>query len=70
MFLDWKNCIVKMIIPPKVTYRFNAITIKIPVAFFHRTRTKNFTICVETENIPNCQSNLEKEKWSWRSQSS
>ena len=31
---------------------------------FHRTRTKNFTICMETEKIPNSQSNLEKEKWS------
>ena len=33
---------------------------------FHRTRTKNFTICMETEKTPNSQSNLEKEKRSWR----
>ena len=26
MFLDWKNYIMKMIIPLKVTYRFNVIT--------------------------------------------
>ena len=31
---------------------------------FHRTRTKNFTICMETQKTPNSQSNLEKEKWS------
>ena len=29
---------------------------------FHRTRTKNFTICMETRMTPNSQSNLEKEK--------
>ena len=32
MFLDWKN-IVKMIILPKVIYRFNEISIKSPMVF-------------------------------------
>ena len=32
--------------------------------FFHRNRTKNFTICMETQKTPNSQSNPEKEKWS------
>ena len=35
---------------------------------FHRTRTKYFTICLETQKTQNSQSNLEKEKWSWRNQ--
>ena len=35
---------------------------------FHRTRTKNFTICMETQMNPNSQSILEKEKQSWRNQ--
>ena len=35
---------------------------------FHRTRTKNFTICMETQKTLNKQSNLEKEKQSWRNQ--
>ena len=34
--------------------------------FFHRTRTKNFTIHMETQKTPNSQSSLEKEEWSWR----
>ena len=35
---------------------------------FHRTRTKNFTICMEKQKTPNNQSSLEKEKWSWKNQ--
>ena len=35
---------------------------------FHRTRTKNCIICMETQKTPNSQSNLEKEKRSWRNQ--
>ena len=35
---------------------------------FHRTRTKNFTICLETQKTPNSQGNLEKKKRSWRNQ--
>ena len=35
---------------------------------FHRTRTENFTICMETQKTPNNQSNLEKENESWRNQ--
>ena len=39
---------------------------QITSGIFHRIRTKIFTICVETQKTPNSQSNLEKEKWSWR----
>ena len=52
--------IVKMIILPNAIYRFTETTNNI----FHRIRTKNFTIHMETQKIPNSQSSLEKEEWS------
>ena len=36
---------------------------------FQRTRTNNFTICMEIQKTSNSQSNLKKEKWNWRNQS-
>ena len=60
--------IVKMTILPKAIYRFIAIPIKLPMAFFTELEQNIFTICMEREKPPNTQSNLEKEKWSWRNQ--
>ena len=37
---------------------------------FHGTRTKNFTIHMETQKTLNSQSSLEKEEWSWSYQPS
>ena len=35
---------------------------------FHRARTNNFTICMETQKTLNSHSNLEKEEWNWKNQ--
>ena len=53
-----------MSILPKAIYRLNAILIKIPMAF-HRT-VSNPKIFIEAQNTLNSESNLEKEKQSWR----
>ena len=43
--------IVQMSIVSKEIYRVNAITMKLPMAFFHKTWTNNLdVICMETQN--------------------
>ena len=37
---------------------------------FHRTRTNNFTICMEIQKISSSQGILEKEEWNWRNKPS
>ena len=63
MFLDWKNqcCENNCTAQSNLYHITNTI--------FLRTR-KKFAICMEIQKIPNSQSNLENEEWSWRNQPS
>ena len=54
--------IVKMTILPKTIYKFNAVPIKLPMAFFTELEQKNLKICMETQKTPNSQSSLEGKK--------
>ena len=51
---------MKITVLLKAIYRFNAIPIKITNGIFHRSRTENFTIHMETQKTPNSQTSLEK----------
>ena len=68
MFLDGKNqhCGNHSITQSNLQIQCNPY--QTTTGIFHRTRNKNFTICMETQKTLNSQSNLEKEKWSWRNQ--
>ena len=69
MFLDWKNQHCENYSTTQSDLQIQCNPYQSTNDIFHRTRTKNFTICMDTQKTQNSQSNLEKEKWSWRNQS-
>lgn len=52
--------IVEMTIPHQAIYRFNAIPIKILIAFFHKTKRNNSKISMETQKTPKAKTILRK----------
>ena len=68
MFLDWKNQYCENDYTTQSNLQIQCDPYQTTNGIFHRTRTKNFTICMETQKTPNSQSSLEKEKRSWRNQ--
>ena len=68
MFLDWKNQQCEDDYTTQSNLQIQCNPYPTTNGIFHRTRTKNFTICMETQKTLNSQSNLEKEKRSWRNQ--
>ena len=68
-FLVGRINIVKMSKLQNSIYRFNAIPVNLPMAFFTELE-QNFMIHMETQKTPESQSSLEKEEWNWRNQPS
>ena len=62
MFLDWKNQCCENDYTTQSNLQIQWNPYQTTNGIFHRTKTKNFTICMETQKIPNSQSNLDKEK--------
>ena len=62
MLLDWKNqhCENEYITQSNLQIQCNPY--RIANGIFHRTRTNNFRIRVDTQKDPNRKSNLEKEE--------
>ena len=70
MFLGRKNQYCGNNYTTKLNLQLQCNSYQITSSFFHRTRTINFTIHIETQKIPNSQSSPEKEEWSWNNQPS
>ena len=68
MFLGRRNQYCENDYATKCNLQIQCDPYQITNDIFHRTRTKNFTIHIETQKIPNSQSSLEKEEWTWRNQ--
>ena len=70
MFLGRKNEYCENDYITKCNLQIQRDPYQITSGIFHRTRTKNFTIHMETQKTLNSQSSLEKEEWSWKNQPS
>ena len=68
MFLDSKNQYSENKYTTQSNPQIQCNPYQTTNSIFHRTRTNNFTICMETQKSPNSQSNLEKKEWNWRNQ--
>ena len=68
MFLNWKNQHCENASTTQSNLQSQCNPYRTTNGIFHRTRTKNFTICMETQKTLNSQSNLKKEKESWKNQ--
>ena len=64
MILDGKNQYCESDYTSQSNLQIQYNPYQTPNGIFHGTRTKKFTICVETQKTPNNQNNLEKEELS------
>ena len=65
MILDWKNQYCENDYTTQSNLQIQCNPYQTTNGIFHRNRTEKFKICMETQNTPNSQNNLEEEKRSW-----
>ena len=68
MFLDWKNQHGENASTTQSNLQIQCNPYQTTNGIFHRTGTKDITVCMETQKTLNSQNNLEKEKWGWSNQ--
>ena len=68
MFMDLKNQYSENEYTTQSNLQIQCNPYKATNGIFQRTRTNNFTICMEIQKTLNSQSNLEKEEWNWKNQ--
>ena len=74
MFMDWKNQYSENEYTTQSNVQIQCNPYQATNRILHRTRTNNFTACMEIKNKTNKQKNLEqpkqleKEEWNWRNQ--
>ena len=66
MFLGRKNQYCENDYTTKCNLQIQCDPYKIINVIFHRSRTKNFTIHMETQKTLSSKNSPEKEEWSWR----
>ena len=66
--LDWKDRHCENDYTTQSNLQIHCNPYQTTNGIFQRTRTKKFIICMETQKTPKSQSNLEKEKQSWKNQ--
>ena len=65
-FVDWKNQCSENEYTNQSNLQIQHNPYQAAHGIFHGTRTNNFTICMETQQTSNSQSNLKKEVQNWR----
>ena len=66
--ISYVSCIGRQIFYWRLCRFFNAIPLKMSMAFFTGSRTDNFKMCMRTQKTWNNQNNIEKGEQCWRSQ--
>ena len=70
MILDWKNQCYQNDYTAQDNLQILCNHYQNTKEILHRTRIEYFKICMEKQETPNCQRNIEKEKEKWNNQAS